>query len=1005
MSFNQQQASLFGSRLLTSSLLKQLIPLIFLMPAVVVAQPVENIERETVTLQLKYYHQFQFAGYYAALEKGFYGEVGLDVKIKANDPSLRPPIDEVLSGAAQYGVADMSLVAERLAGKPVVVLANVFQKSPIVWIVLEDSGIAGLHDLVGKSVMHSPGLTSELLAMLQVEGIPASMINLVPTSFNLQDLIDGHIDAFNGYTVNEPYILQEQGIPYRLISPIAYGIDSYGDVLFTSESEISEHPERAKNFRLASLKGWRYAMDHPDEIIDLIRTKYNSQKSLAHFKFEAEGMRDLILPDLVTIGFINPGRWRTIAERITELGSTEANYDLLEGFIYDPNPKPQDLRKFYTIITLVTLVALLLLGLAIWIGLLNTKLKKSEQGLNEAQRIAHLGSWEWDITTNLITWSDELCRIYGMEPDKIEPSFEGFLALLSEDTKTRVTDAVDNALSGKAEYDIEFPIILENGEERIVRAQGVVIRDQDGKPLRMIGSTQDNTERNRAEQLLRKSEKYNRMLFQESTIGLALCKMNGELVDINPAFASILGRTLEEAKTLSYWNITPEKYAVEEKEQLNILEETGRYGPYEKEYIHADGHLVPVRLSGQLLKKDGSKFIWSSVEDITERKQAEDEKEYLQRELQQSQKMEALGKLTGGIAHEYNNMLAIITGYSELLKKALMKQPELLKYTNEIQRAGNRAAVLTSKLLTFSRQKPSEPESINLNELLQKQHHMLEKTLTVRIKLIFNLQQDLWHVWLDEGDMEDAILNMSINAMHAIAGNGQLTVQTNNQKINKVDAQSLGITPGDYVLLSFTDSGCGMNQETKEKIFEPFFTTKGDEGTGLGLSMVYGFVKNSGGFIKVYSELGQGTQFTLYFPRYPGSRSVQKLVVDSPIEAFNDKKTILVVDDEPSLLSLTDEILSSHGAKVFCAESAKEALNLLQHEAIDIMISDVIMPEMDGYQLAAIVKEKYPEIKIQLASGFTDDRHAGMVDEELHNNVLHKPFSSQELLSRIRELC
>lgn len=877
----QQQTRLIGSRILTSSLIKQIILLICLIPSGVAAKPVINTALETVTLQLKYYHQFQFAGYYAALEKGYYREVGLDVKMKANEPGLKSPIDEVLSGAAQYGVADLSLVVARLAGKPVVVLANVFQKSPVVWIVRKDSGITGLHDLVGKRVMHNPGLTSELLAMLQVEGIPASKINLIPTSFKLQDLIDGHIDAFNGYTVNEPYILQEQGIPYRLISPLAYGIDSYGDVLFTSESEIENHPERARTFRLASLKGWRYAMAHPDEIIALIRTKYNSQKSLSHLKFEAEGMRDLILPDLVNIGHINPGRWRNITERIVELGDIEVNYDSLEGFIYDPNPKHQDLRKFYTIITSVTLLALLFMSLAIWIGRLNTKLKKSEQGLKEAQRIAHLGSWEWDITNNLITWSDELCRIYGLVPGEIEPSFESFLSLLNDDTKIIVTDAVDNALAGKAEYDLEFPITLENGEQRIVSAQGIVIRDQGGNPLRMIGSTHD----------------------------------------------------------------------------------------------------------------------------ITGRKQADYEKEQLQQELQQSQKMEALGKLTGGIAHEYNNMLAIIIGFSELIKESQTTQPKLLKYTDEIQRAANRAAKLTSKLLTFSRQKTLEADSLNLNELLRKQHHMLEKTLTVRIKLMFDLQENLWQVWLDDGDLEDVILNMSINAMHAIEGNGRFTIKTSNQEINQMDAQTLGIESGEYVLLSFSDTGCGIDRETKEKIFDPFFTTKGEEGTGLGLSMVYGFVQNSGGIIKVDSEPGQGTQFTLYFPRYHGSLRVQRLAENNPVEAFKDKKTILVVDDESALLNLTNEILSSHGFKVFCAESAKEALNILQHETIDILISDIIMPEMDGYQLAAIVKEKYPEIKIQLASGFTDDRNMGMVDMHLKNNLLHKPFSSQELLLRIRELC
>lgn len=638
MLFNQRQVRLNCSSSLISSMIKQIILLICLLPAGVMAKPVSVVELETVTLQLKYYHQFQFAGYYAALEKGFYREVGLDVKLKSNAPGLKSPIDEVLSGAAQYGVSDNSLVIARLESKPVVVLANVFQKSPAVWIVREDSGISGLHDLVGKRVMHNPGLTSELLAMLQVEGIDANKINLIPTSFKIQDLIDGHIDAFNGYTTNEPYLLQEQGIPYRLISPLSYGVGSYGDVLFTSESEIENHPERAKAFRLASLKGWRYAMDHPDEIIDLIRTKYSSKKSRPHLKFEAEAMRDLILPDLVAIGHINPGRWRSIADKIATVGNIEANYDLFDGFIFDPTPKLPDHRKLYAIITSVTLLALLFLILAVWIARLNIDLKKSEMNiqernrklkslntkLNQAQEITHIGSYEWDLESNRTTWTDELFQIVGYPPYSFEPSYEKYVDCIHPDDKGMFIALTQRVLHEKTAYNAEYRIIRPEGEILYIHEQGDVKTDAKGEIVALFGVIQDISERAQYEEWLRKGEQYNRMLFEESSIGLALCKMNGELVDINAAFTAIIGRTIEETKTLSYWEITPEKYAVGEQTQLESLKKTGRYGPYEKEYIHADGHLVPVRLYGQILEKDGENFIWSNVEDITVQKLAEE---------------------------------------------------------------------------------------------------------------------------------------------------------------------------------------------------------------------------------------------------------------------------------------------------------------------------------------------------------------------------------------------
>ena len=281
---------------------------------------------------------------------------------------------------------------------------------------------------------------------------------------------------------------------------------------------------------------------------------------------------------------------------------------------------------------------------------------------------------------------------------------------------------------------------------------------------------------------------------------------------------------------------------------------------------------------------------------------------------------------------------------------------------------------------------------------------MLEKTLTARIQLMFNLADDLWPIWVDGGDLEDAIINISINAMHAIESNGQLTVRTYNEQVSAPDAELLDLDAGDYVVLSITDTGCGMDETTKEKIFDPFYSTKGEQGTGLGLSQVYGFVERSGGTIKVYSELGKGTRFVLYFPRYQESDRDEQSEQYQHVTDIRGNESILVVDDEPALLDLNCEALSQQNYNVFCAESAKQALDILEHESIDLLLSDVIMPEMDGYQLASIVQEKYPAIKIQLVSGFSDDRHLNRVDDSLHQTLLRKPLNSKKLLQRIRML-
>ena len=375
-------------------------------------------------------------------------------------------------------------------------------------------------------------------------------------------------------------------------------------------------------------------------------------------------------------------------------------------------------------------------------------------------------------------------------------------------------------------------------------------------------------------------------------------------------------------------------------------------------------------------------------------------------QLRHTQKMDALGKLTGGIAHDYNNMLGVVIGYAELLQSALDDQPKLARYASEIYRAGKRGAKLTNKLLGFSRKKSSDAKVLNINQQLRDEQQMLERTLTVRIQLALDLADELWPVLLDSSDLEDAVINMAINAMHAMKTAGALTIRTRNTFIDDTEAHALQLAPGDYVQLSISDTGCGMDQHVMERIFDPFYSTKGDQGTGLGLSQVYGFVERSNGSIKVYSEPGQGTRFDLYFPRYPDNEKPDNHQAEyvAKLARPGEKESILMVDDEQALLDLAFEILDSQGYKVHCAASAKQALEILEHEPVDVLVSDVLMPGMDGHQLVTIVMEKYPNIKTQLASGFTDDHRAGAGDDISYQSLLYKPYSAQTLLTRIQQL-
>ncbi len=308
---------------------------ITVMAACVMFSHASALAADKVTLQLRWLHQFQFAGYYAAAEKGFYRDTGLDVTIIAGAPG-REPMTEVLAGRAQFGTANSGVLFHRIKGQPLVALAAIFQHSPAVFLVRQDSGIRSPQDLVGKKVMsihNKPNVT--LMAMLRNEGIDPAKLTQQKSSYDINDLIEKRTDVFNAYLSNEPYLMKERGIPFTILDPATYGIDFYSDILFTTEMELRNHPDRVKRFRAASLRGWQYAMENMEEIIALIQRKYTSTKNRDHLRFEANSMRSLVQPGGIEIGHMNQGRWRHMAEVFIREGVLRPGYSL-EGFIYDP---------------------------------------------------------------------------------------------------------------------------------------------------------------------------------------------------------------------------------------------------------------------------------------------------------------------------------------------------------------------------------------------------------------------------------------------------------------------------------------------------------------------------------------------------------------------------------------------------------------------------------------------------------------------------------------------
>ncbi len=346
---------------------------------------------EPIHLQLRWHHQFQFAGYYAAIEQGYYREAGLDVVIHPGSPGVTP-VAEVLTGRAHYGVANSELLLQRLRGQPLVALASVFQHSSSILLSRKERCATTPHDLIGRKVMlMDRQVDADFLAMFKNEGIADSAIELLPSSYQINDLAEGKVDAFNAYRTNEPFYLTQQGIGYCVLDPRSYGVDFYSDILFTSEEELRQHPERVRAFTAASLKGWRYAMQHPEEIITLLRHKYDVPKSAEHLRYEAETMRSLILPEVIEIGHMNPGRWEHMADTFVRVGMVR-DKRWLDGFLHQPDPQAE-LAQSRRRLWLASGTAVLLGLIALMLYAINRKIRREValrgQVEAELQRMAY----------------------------------------------------------------------------------------------------------------------------------------------------------------------------------------------------------------------------------------------------------------------------------------------------------------------------------------------------------------------------------------------------------------------------------------------------------------------------------------------------------------------------------------------------------------------------------------------------------------------------------------
>ncbi len=597
-----------------------------------------------------------------------------------------------------------------------------------------------------------------------------------------------------------------------------------------------------------------------------------------------------------------------------------------------------------------------------------------------------------DIKGKVIRMNPVAERLTGrLSKDAVGKSIKAVFSIIDASTNEKIESPIEMVMQNGETVHLSnhTTLLSKNGEQYQISDSAAPIKDEHGKILGMVLVFNDVTEQYKLRQESKLNERKYRTLATVAPVGLFYTDVKGRCLYVNDKWSKIAGLSLREAmgdgwaKAIYFEDVDKVFIAWNEFIEKGV--------PFKLEYRFEQGGDIKWVLGQALAEEDANGDIIGyvgTVTDITERKKAE-------HALSRSQKMDALGKLTGGIAHDYNNMLGVILGYAELLKDELQDQPVLAGFVHEIYEAGSRGAKLTSKLLSFSRQRITDSEIVNLNTILTGEQNMLEKTLTVSIKMMLDLANDICPIKVDTGDLENAVLNLCINARHAMKGSGELTINTSNTYIDNRK----------FVSLIISDNGCGIDKEEQEKIFDPFYTSKGDAGTGLGLSQVYGFVERSGGIISVDSEVGVGSSFTILFPCYAESETNEDNVDNNTVnDAQRGNETILVVDDELPLLNLCTEILTSKGYRVYSAENGEKALEILEEEAVDLLLSDVVMPGMSGYELAAVVQEKYPQIKIQMASGFTGEQDEDNKTDSLHKNFLRKPYRMDLLLKKVREL-
>jgi PAS domain S-box-containing protein len=658
-------------------------------------------------------------------------------------------------------------------------------------------------------------------------------------------------------------------------------------------------------------------------------------------------------------------------------------------------------------------------------------LREREAELARVQQIGRIGGLEVDLRTGFQNRrSPEYLLIHGLPPDAAHETHEDWVRRIHPEDREAIDKRFRDAVAGGVrDYTAQYRIIRpSDGETRWISVRATIERDADGRAVRLIGAHSDVTEQILAEQALRRSEERYRSLADQlahlnATLAqhveektrerdriwnvsqdlLLVADTNGIWRTVNPAWTKTLGWS--EAELLdgtSEWLEHPDDRGTTGAHiaKLSRMEPTVRF---ENRLRHKDGSYRWLSWTGVL---DAGR-VYAVVRDMTAEKAAAEQLKATEEALRQSQKMEAVGQLTGGIAHDFNNLLTGIVGSLDLLKTRLRqgRTDGVTRYIDAAMTSANRAAALTHRLLAFARRQPLVPKSVDADQLVVSLEDLLRRTIGEAIDLVIVASDDLWTTLCDPNQLESALLNLAINARDAMPDGGTLTISTTNMRLQGPTVDR-SLSPGDYVCIEVADTGTGMSADVAARAFDPFFTTKPlGQGTGLGLSMIYGFTRQSGGHAAIDSRLGQGTSVKLYLPRHRGEATTEHGSRGDASEHPAAGETVLVVEDEPVVRGVILEMLAEQGYQTLEAFDGPSGLQLLSsHDAIDLLITDVGLPGMNGRQLADQAREMRPGLKVLFITGYAEN--ADMAEGFLRPGMemITKPFDHDQLSQRVKAI-